>query len=379
MMDSEKMRTFQEEFAEIGTHGLRPSEARPRGLKYRSCGWIEAFSLMFVGRIDTGGRCMALCCEKGDAPGTALCESARDSVENFRRMRTELIAESMRIESLGDADEARKFTASCAKCANFQRGDFGKSDGRIHFVNLSMYPAPCQCKCVYCDIHERKEDKRLNKRLHSAYYEKLFDILSYAESAGYIAPDARWRVASGEITIHPYKDRILEWVKNRAVLFFMNGFLFDEEIASILSANPFAVIHLSIDSGTPETWREVKGVDNFNTVTSNLVKYHACCSKPEQITLKYIVLPGVNNTLADYRSLVEIMKALKVGHLTISRDMRTQYTLDAEARETLISACGILVAIVYKNGMTFDLIFYSLEEREQIVVFAHELLQAGAV
>jgi wyosine [tRNA(Phe)-imidazoG37] synthetase (radical SAM superfamily) len=378
-MERLKMRTFQEEFAEIGAHGLRPPEARPSGLKYRSCRWIEAFSLMFMGRIDTGGRCMALCCEKADIPGTAFCESARDSVENFRRMRTELIAESMRIESLDDADEAREFTASCAKCANFQRGDFGKSDGRIHYINLSMYPAPCQCKCVYCSIHKRKEDKRLNKRLHSAYYEKLFDILSYAESAGYIAPDARWLVASGEITIHPYKDRILEWVKDRAVQFFTNGFLFDEGIASILSANPSAAIILSIDSGTPETWREVKGVDNFNTVTDNLVKYHGRCSRPGQITLKYIVLPGVNNTLADYRSIIEIMKVLKVGHLSISRDTRIKYTLDAEARETLISACGILVAIVYKNGMAFDLSVYLPEERERIVVFAHELLQTGAV
>jgi wyosine [tRNA(Phe)-imidazoG37] synthetase (radical SAM superfamily) len=373
------MQTSQEEFAEIGAHGLRPPEARPRGLKYRSCGWIEAFSMMFVGRIDTGQRCMTMCCEEDGAPGIALCESARDSVENFRRVRAELIAEFMRIESLGDADEARKFTASCAKCAFFQMGDFGKSDGRIHYISLSMYPAPCQCKCVYCDVYKRKENMRLNKRQHSGDYEKLSDILSYAESAGYIAPDAKWYVTSGEITIHPYKDRILEWVKDRVVQFFTNCFLFDEEIASILSANPFAAIHLSIDSGTPETWREVKGVDNFNTVTDNLVKYHGRCSRPEQITLKYIVLPGVNNTLADYRSIVEIMKVLKVGHLAISRDMRTQYTLDAEARETLISACGILVAMVYKNGMTFDLIFYSLEERERIAVFAHELLQAGAV
>jgi hypothetical protein len=109
------------------------------------------------------------------------------------------------------------------------------------------------------------------------------------------------------------------------------------------------------------------------------VKYHGCCSRPEQITLKYIVLPGVNNTLADYRSIIEIMKVLKVSHLSISRDTRIKYTLDAEARETLISACGILVAIVYKNGMTFDLVNHSPEERERIVVFAHELLQAGAV
>jgi hypothetical protein len=80
---------------------------------------------------------MTLCCEGiENIPGTAFCESARDSVENFRRLRTEVIAESVRFGLLGDTDEPRKFTAGCAECANFQASEFGKSDGRILFVNL---------------------------------------------------------------------------------------------------------------------------------------------------------------------------------------------------------------------------------------------------
>jgi molybdenum cofactor biosynthesis enzyme MoaA len=355
-----------------------------RELKYRSCQMIEDSALIFTGRINTGGPCMAMCCESIDvvsAPAIAFCESARDSVENFRRMRAELIAESIRIELLGDAGEPRKFTAGCAKCANFQIGDFGKFDGLIHSINLSTYPATCQCQCIYCGFFGHKEFMRFNKRLHAAYYKKLFDIIDYAENAGYIAPDATWSVSSGEITIHPYKKRILELMKGRAATFFTNGFIFDEEIASALSANPLSAIDLSIDSGTPETWRKIKGVDNFGTVIGNLMKYrdHSRLKGGKQIKLKYIVLPGINDTSIDYMELIEIMNILGVKRLVISRDTREKYAADAKARETLIRAAARLAATLHKNGMTYDMVGYQPLEWTRVIAFSRELLQAGTV
>jgi MoaA/NifB/PqqE/SkfB family radical SAM enzyme len=344
--------------------------------RYRSCLKIENAFLHFSGRIDTGGKCMTLCCEGMNAPGTAFCESARDSVENFLRMREEMIKESVRIDLLGNADEPRKFTASCADCPHFQASDFGQSDGLIHLVNLSMYPAPCQCKCVYCGYYIVKGNFRLNKRRHADYYEKVFDVIDHAESAGHIAPCASWHVTSGEITIHPYKDRILDRVKNRVVTLFTNGFIFDGRIAAILSENPYSAINLSIDSGTAETWRKVKRVDNFDMVIGNLVKYRDH-SRPEQIRLKYIILPGMNDTPDDYRSVVEVMNLLGVKCLSVCRDTAVQYMLDAKARETLIHAAGRLVATLLENGINFSLLSYWPSEQTRIAAFVHEWRQTG--
>jgi wyosine [tRNA(Phe)-imidazoG37] synthetase (radical SAM superfamily) len=346
--------------------------------RYRSCPMIENAALNFLGRIDKGDKCMTLCCESIDAPGITLCESANDSVESFLRMRAEIIAESVRIDLLGNADEPREFTAGCASCPRFRASDFGQSDGLIHSINLGMSPAPCQCKCVYCGFPGGKNGK-LSKRLHADYYEKVFDVIDHAESVGHIAPNASWSVASGEITIHPYKDRILERVKNRAVTFHTNGFIFDGRIAAILSENPCSAINLSIDSGTPETWRKVKGVDNFNTVIGNLVKYRER-SRPGQITLKYIVLPGMNDTPDDYRSVIEVMNLLGVGCLIVSCDVAVvhQYILGVKARETLIRAAGRLVATLLENGMTFRLpSHWWPSEQAQIAAFVHEWRQTG--
>lgn len=348
-------------------------------MKYKSCSAIENFFLNFNGRIDTDGKCMTLCCENVDnIPGVALLESVQQSIENFRRERAEIIAESVKLGLLGGSDDERKFTNGCAKCANFLQGDYGSCDGLIHYINLSMYPAPCQCKCIYCDVHS-SESGVFDKRLHAACYEKLFDTLDYAKKNGLIAQNTIWQVSSGEIAIHPYKDRILDLVKDQTAVFYTNCFIFDEKVAANLAANPSSAINLSIDSGTPKTWHKVKGVDNFDAITVNLVKYLNSSSRPGQITLKYIVLPGINDNIEDYLYVIEIMKILKVKHLTIARDTRIKYTLDEKMSENLISAAGYLAAILHKSEMTMDMFTYTPEERERVVAFANELLQSKKV
>jgi wyosine [tRNA(Phe)-imidazoG37] synthetase (radical SAM superfamily) len=207
----------------------------------------------------------------------------------------------------------------------------------------------------------------------------MFDALNYGLEAGVIAPTATWQVSSGEIAIHPYKERILSLVKDYRAMFYTNCFIFDEGVANNLSKNQNSAINLSIDSGTPGTWLKVKGTDNFDTVTDNLVKYYTASAKPGQITLKYIVLPGVNDNLEDYRSVIEIMKVLQIKHLELARDTRIKYSDDAEYSENLIGAAGYLVALLHRNGMSFGLFTYKPNERERVVAFANELLKSGEV
>ncbi|MDR0578958.1 MAG: radical SAM protein [Candidatus Accumulibacter sp.] len=350
-------------------------------MKYRSCWMIENFQLNFNGRIDTGGKCLTLCCTESIAgvPGVPFHDTARETVGALRRERAECVAESMK-QSISSAPDIPPLPAKgrCAGCANFGLGDWNGGDGLIHYVNLSMYPAPCQCKCVYCSLRDDNELRVFKKRLHARYYEKLFDTLDYAKNEKLIAPDARWQVSSGEISIHPYRERIFDLVKDQAVDFYTNCFRFDERIAEILAKNPRSRINLSIDAGTPDTWREVKGVDNFDAVTDNLVKYYARSAGPGQITLKYIVLPGVNANLDDYLSVIEIMKVLQVKHLTISRDTATKYALDAERRDDLIGAAAYLAAMLTKNGLAFDLYpAYTPDEREKIAALGGNCCNRG--
>ena len=193
-----------------------------------------------------------------------------------------------------------------------------------------------------------------------------------------LAPDFAWQVTCGEISIHPYKKRFLELIEGRPAHFFTNGFRYDEGIAQHLHENPNSCLFLSIDAGIPETWHKVKGVNNFETVLSNLTKYYHR-SAPGQIRLKYIVLPGINDTWEDYVSVVDIAKALKVQAIEISRDHVIKSSMSPKERITLVSAAAYLLALCQKNDIPvalFDL-NYTLEEQEQMQQLAQEILERG--
>ncbi|MCL2020135.1 MAG: radical SAM protein [Oscillospiraceae bacterium] len=225
---------------------------------------------------------------------------------------------------------------------------------------------------MYCGIAQNSELRIYQAQKHQLYYEKVFDVLEYAKNKNLISPEALWQISSGEITIHPFKERIFNLVRYKHVHFYTNCFIFDEEIAQILKSNPYAAINLSIDSGTSQTWKKIKGVDNFAVVTENLVKYFTSSSRPGQITLKYIILPGINDTADDFTFVVEIMKILKTGHLTLSRDTGIKYFLGDEESEKLVKSAGRLVSLLQKNGLSFDMFTYLPEERENIIAYAKE-------
>ena len=332
-------------------------------MKYLSCGMISRMALNINGRIDTDPKVISLCCESVPSrPGIPLSDNAEETLERFIGLRTMLLAQGFRTPEKTDF--------GCSGCANYCVGEW-EINPFIGYVNLSMYPAPCQCKCIYCNVAKKKED---TEEVRLAY-ERLFTFLELADRSGAIDPDAVWQISTGEITIHPYKDRILKLLKGKTANYYTNAFIFDEDIAQNMHDNPNSFINLSIDAGTPETWKKVKGFDNFDKVTDNLVKYYVNSARPGQITLKYIVLPGINDNYEDYESVIEIMKVLETKHLTISRDTRIKYDKnDADHNQLMVSA-AYLFAMCHKNNITNDMFTYSQAERNKIIDIANELIR----
>ena len=274
---------------------------------------------------------------------------------------------------LGQKAEYRigKFMSICSKCDLFQLKDWKDTDGRIHKICFNMHPSPCQSRCIYCSL--RGNGKDMLK--HPYNYEKVFDIVEYLKTNNMIAGDIIWQIASGEITIHPFKERIYNLIGSQTAHFSTNCFIYDKNISKNLAVNQNSYINFSIDSGTSDTWKKVKRVDNFNIVLDNLHKYSAICILPEQIALKYIVLPGINDNLGDYHSIVEIMKSLRVKYLGVSCDLRERYKRNEEQSKALIKATGHLLAILNKNDISYSLdnSFFSPNELKCSVDFANEL------
>jgi wyosine [tRNA(Phe)-imidazoG37] synthetase (radical SAM superfamily) len=285
----------------------------------------------------------------------------------FRQMRERALLEC--------TTEERTITSGCLKCAQYQIGSWSNND-LIRYINLSMYPAPCQCRCLYCNISAADRDPAAigGEGVEDAY-EMLFDALDFALRTGMIAPNALWQVSSGEIAIHPYKERIFNLVRDQAAIFHTNCFRFDYQIAANLAMNPNSLINLSIDSGTRETWHRIKGFDNFGKILENLCKYAENMSRPNQISLKYIILTGINDGHGDFNGVISLMKALGIVHLSLACDASKKYTYGAEEEEEtekLAAATGHFICLLLKNKlqMSFDTYSFPPRLKEMAIAYA---------
>ena len=336
---------------------------------YYSCYEINNFHLVFNGRVDTGNQFISLCCEPiENRPTVALQETGKATIEHFLSMRANLISESI------SSKTSHSCANGCSNCVNYRQSRW-KNDGLIHYVNLSIYPAPCNCKCIYCVF--KNDVKTFNKESILNYYEKVFDTLDYAQKAGLIAVDAVWQISSGEITIHPFKNKILDIVKNKTTSFLTNCFNFDEKIGENLSSNPLSNINLSIDCGTPETWFKIKGFNNFKNIINNLLEYRKLVRRNNQIELKYIILPGINDNIKDFASLIDIMKTLSINELILSRDINVKYKMNEAYSDRLIRAAGQFIKILHKNNIGYKMLNFSPSERIKIISFTNKLLESN--
>lgn len=328
------------------------------------CYNIMNCELHINGRIDTGEEIIAVCCErlpKGlQKPAVSLEGSAEEILNRFLDKRNSVIDY---LQKEGDITKAtREYELSgCERCNNFKKDnwDFKTS---IEYINMSMYPAPCQCNCFYCTADRKWENTPEVKQA----YEKMFEVIELADKKGLISPDATWQISSGEITIHPYRDKIMSLVDNKRAVFYTNAFIYDEDIARNLSNNRDSKINFSIDAGTSQTWARIKGVNNFNEVCENLFAYRKASISEDQIQLKYIVLPGINDSEEDYKELIKIMKKLNACHLIIARDSVVKYTNNRKETRRLLKSAARLSWFCLKNNINIGLFPYSSKEQKRI-------------
>ena len=336
-------------------------------VEYEACIYLERFNLCLLGAMDSE-RAVTLCVEpfyRDDVPGVPLGDSPEETLARVIALRNSMISE---LKS-NTTDSHRIYTDGCADCMLLRKSNWA-DNGLIEVINLSMYPAPCNSKCSHClfapQVHDRMDQKS------STNYEKALHLAEYAKKNGYTHKNVFWQVATGEITVHPYKDRILSLIGDDRCQFLSNCFLYDDGIAKNLEANPKSQISLTLNAGTPRVYRGLTGVDNFDSVLENISRYRKA-SSPGQIHLKYIVFPGINDNAEDFEGVIRIMKNLQIDKLAFMRDSRRKYNTPASEMEKVIESTARGVSFLIKNGLGFDLFYYYPEQMKQIVAITKEM------
>ena len=249
---------------------------------------------------------------KNGRPGIDYCETAQHTVINFLQMRKQVIAEL-------NSNIPLTIAKPCKKCQMLVKRNYLFGINPISVINISCYPSICQIKCIYCSVPQSSSNTVKNAR-ESVYPQIIIQMLAYLRENLYIHDNCFFLFAPAEISIMPHKELLLNAASQSRAQFTTNSFVFDKMIAKSMRDNG-SYINTSIDAGTRETFHLVKGFDFYDKVTANIRMYR----DNGRVDLKYVIIPGVNDTEDDIKGIVKLMNMLDIEILVLSYDYGTPF------------------------------------------------------
>jgi wyosine [tRNA(Phe)-imidazoG37] synthetase (radical SAM superfamily) len=269
--------------------------------KYISCSFLET-------RVIHSDNIFNFCCAdvmgKKKAPSGKIGKNNEETLLNIINTRDKLI------DDLNNP-AASLSSHPCVGCHELREGYWNENR------NISMfclgYNSICNMKCIYCNAENSINDKSKIEMKESA--ERAISFFKYLEDSGAIMKNTFIELASGEISVHPYREEILEAIEDYPVWFYTNASVYNEKIAKILE-NENSKIMSSVDAGTRKTFYKIKGVDIFDKVCDNLKRY----SNHGFMVLKYIFLPGINDNEVDVNGFFNLCKQIKIKSVELTKN-----------------------------------------------------------
>jgi sulfatase maturation enzyme AslB (radical SAM superfamily) len=257
--------------------------------KIRSCGSVN--NQIWLERDKLG-----LCCA-----GTALhkpfvpfdkndIEGSIDTLLRLREKQSELLENGCE-------------SGFCKGCSLICENNWVSTDGKINSIILGG-SAPCNAKCYYC------------ARTTPAS-EDIPAVINALENKMLISPGAYFCIAPGEITVHPDRKQILEIGERYNSQILTNALIYNKTVSKII-AREHSLAIISLDAGTRDGYKLVKGIDVFDKVVENLKQYK---SDGAHIELKYIICTGYNDNFAEADGFINLCREIMPESVVLSYNL----------------------------------------------------------
>lgn len=246
----------------------------------------------------------------------------------------------------------------CEKCFELEEKDWDLYDTKLKHISIAHWIACC-CACVYCSQKEYTKGKVTRFSQKSTYYD-VYPLLKELYKTDGISQDLRVEFFGGDISMLKEFDKIMELLNKNNPTFqvYTNGINYKKQIAVALENNSESAVEVSLDCGTRETYKKIKGVDKFQNVISTLKKYVQAAQKGDsKVILKYIILPGYNTNKEEVDAFFAVCKQLNVEIIFVSID----YSL------TLSDNVNGIPSSIYE---TYD---YFLKRGKELGLYCHVL------
>jgi len=179
-------------------------------------------------------------------------------------------------------------------------------------INYFCNGGICNFKCSYCTLANAPAVES-DKGKHS-----LAEMISACKHEGLLFEDYKVVLSTaGEPTLHPNRKDFYNSFDGLELSVNTNGSVFDKDLFDTMNKTR-VLLECSVDAGTRETFLRIKGVDCFEKVIKNLTEYAKATMGI--VALKYIFIPGVNDTEADIKGFISLCKESNAMFVIIAID-----------------------------------------------------------
>lgn len=209
------------------------------------------------------------------------------------------------------------FPFSCQGCTQYSsflsKNKVKKFDNYINKVYIHNFMG-CNAKCIYCAFGYYRNNKQL-------YY--VLPIMNELIDKNILSKNAHICFSGGEPTISDEFEilfsKMSDYVETQMEV-LTSCIKYSESIANAFKQNRVKLL-ISLDSGSPEVYKKVKQVDAFDKVIENLKTYIDYSENAKSsITLKYIILDGVNDDLNEIYNFLDLTSSLGIESVMFSFD-----------------------------------------------------------
>ena len=247
--------------------------------------------------------------------GFKYCNEVYDGPEyiNYRDKNAFKKNEERRIEIINNMKRGL-IPNKCQTCPLLQEKEWKEFDGIIYKLTIFNWKH-CNAKCFYCSVNSNFY-KGIKK---SDDYDAL-PIINHLIEENRITSNTFVAFQGGEPTMLLEFPEILRLIRNQncRIEILTNGIKYEAAIAETINTKEDVSICISLDCGSRELYKKIKGVDKFDEVLENIKKYiNNSQENANKIRLKYIVLPNINDNKNEIDKFFNLCKELNIK--TVSR------------------------------------------------------------
>ena len=215
--------------------------------------------------------------------------------------------------TIGDSDN-RNRSAYCKHCHEIKKGYYSKEHFVIDYMQVAANSdSVCNFKCPYCceamPGYVPKHDSIVTANIINT----LRLLKTSRDRIEFNDDGVHFCIATGEPALWKDFDKVMEEVPKAYYQVLSNASIYSDSIERAIANGELV---MSLDSGTRETFKKVKGLDCFDKVLENLKKYR----KHGSIVPKFIIQPGVNDNEKDVQGFVNFCKEIDPLRVEVVRD-----------------------------------------------------------